>query len=128
MSEQSELKYTVEHEWVRIDGDLLTVGITAYAADKLGEVVFVELPEVGATVSRGKVVAEVESTKSVGEVYAPVDGIIVEGNTAVSDHPELINDSPYDQGWLFTIRVSGDDAIAAASFIDEAAYTALTEA
>lgn len=128
MSEQSELKYTVEHEWVRIDGDLLTVGITAYAADKLGEVVFVELPEVGATVSRGKVVAEVESTKSVGEVYAPVDGVIVEGNTAASDSPELINDSPYDQGWLFTIRVSGDDAIAAASFIDEAAYTALTEA
>lgn len=128
MSEQSELKYTAEHEWVRIDGDLLTVGITAYAADKLGEVVFVELPEVGATVSRGKVVAEVESTKSVGEVYAPVDGTIVEGNTAVSGNPELINDSPYDQGWLFTIRVSGGDAIAAAAFIDETAYAALTEA
>lgn len=128
MSEQSELKYTAAHEWVRIEGDLLTVGITAYAADKLGEVVFVDLPDDGAAVTRGTVVAEVESTKSVGEVYAPVDGTIVEGNTAVSDNPELINDSPYGQGWLFTIRVAGDDAIAAAGFLDEAAYTALTEA
>jgi glycine cleavage system H protein len=128
MSDQSELKYTAEHEWVRIEGDLLTVGLTSFAADKLGEIVFVELPEAGATVSRGKVVAEVESTKSVGEVYAPVDGTIVEANPAVTDSPELINDSPYDEGWLFTIRVSGDDVIAAAAFLDESAYTALTEA
>lgn len=122
----AELKYTADHEWVRIEGTTLTVGITAYAADKLGEVVFAELPEAGTVVARGKVIAEVESTKSVGEVFAPVDGTIVAANAEVIEHPELINDSPYDQGWLFTIEVSGDDAIAAGGFIDLAAYTALT--
>lgn len=127
MSELSELKYTPEHEWIRIDGDVLTIGITAFAAEKLGEVVYVDLPEVGQSVQRGKVVSEVESTKSVGEVYAPVDGEIVEVNAAVSDNPELINDSPFDQGWLFSIRVSSD-ALAQASFIDLDAYSAITGA
>lgn len=128
MSNLSDLRYTAEHEWVRIEGDVVVVGVTAYAADKLGEVVFVELPEVGATVTRGAVICEVESTKSVGEVYAPVDGEIVAVNEEVSDSPELINDQPYDDGWLFSIRVSGDEAIAAGGFIDLAAYDALIEA
>ncbi|TQL47330.1 glycine cleavage system H protein [Homoserinimonas aerilata] len=122
------VQFTAEHEWARIDGDLLTVGITVYAADKLGEVVYVDLPEAGATVARGAVIAEVESTKSVGEIFAPVDGTIVEVNSAVVDSPELINDSPQGDGWLFTVRVAGDDAIAAAGFMDAEAYAALTEA
>lgn len=128
MSEQAALKYTPEHEWVRIEGDLLTVGITAFAAEKLGEVVFVDLPEVGSEVQRGKVVAEVESTKSVGEVYAPVDGTIVEANTAVADSPELINDAPLGDGWLFTMRAASAEAIDASGFIDADAYSALTQA
>jgi glycine cleavage system H protein len=128
MSEQSALKYTPAHEWVRIDGDLLTVGITAYAAEKLGEVVFVDVPEVGASVTKGKVVAEVESTKSVGEVYAPLDGTVVEVNTAVADNPELINEAPFGDGWLFTLRVASVDAIESAGLLDLDAYTALTQA
>jgi glycine cleavage system H protein len=128
MSEQAALKYTPEHEWVRIEGDLITVGITAFAADKLGEVVFVDVPEAGAQVEKGKVVAEVESTKSVGEVYAPVDGTIVEANTAVADSPELINDAPEGDGWLFTMRVASPEALDTAGFIDADAYAALTEA
>ncbi|WP_403020537.1 glycine cleavage system protein GcvH [Salinibacterium sp. GXW1014] len=128
MSEQAALKYTPEHEWVRIDGDQLTVGITAYAADKLGEVVFVDVPEAGTEVEKGRVVAEVESTKSVGEVYAPVDGTIIEANTAVADSPELINEAPEGDGWLFTMRVASPEALEAAGFIDAEAYAALTQA
>jgi len=123
---EANVQFTAEHEWARIDGDLLTVGITAYAADKLGEVVYVDLPEVGATVARGAVIAEVESTKSVGEVFAPVDGTIVEVNTSVADGPELINDSPQGDGWLFTVRVDGPEAIAAAGFMGADDYAALT--
>ena len=85
---RNELKYTAEHEWVAVDGDVATVGITAYAADKLGDVVFVDLPKVGSTVAAGKVVGEIESTKSVGELFAPVDGEVVEANDAVVDRPE----------------------------------------
>lgn len=128
MSEQAALKYTPEHEWVRVDGDLLTAGITAYAAGKLGEVVFVDLPEVGAEVAKGKVIAEVESTKSVGEVYAPVDGTIVEVNTAVAESPELINDDPLGGGWLFTMRVASVDDVEAAGLLDADAYSAITQA
>ncbi|MFC6085423.1 glycine cleavage system protein GcvH [Sphaerisporangium aureirubrum] len=105
-----ELSYTKEHEWVAgvDDGLVVTVGITAYAAESLGDVVFVQLPEAGATLESGDAVGEVESTKSVSDIYAPVGGEVVEINETVVDDPSLINSDPYGEGWLFRIRVSGD--------------------
>ena len=104
MADPATLKYTAEHEWIAVDGDVATVGITAYAADKLGDVVFVDLPKVGATVGAGKVVGEIESTKSVGELYAPVDGEVVEANQAVIDQPDLVNSDPFGAGWMIKVR------------------------
>jgi glycine cleavage system H protein len=100
----SDLKYTSEHEWVAVDGDIATIGITAYAAEKLGDVVYVDLPKVGATLSGGSVVGEIESTKSVGELFAPVDGEVVEANQAVVDDPTLVNSDPFGAGWLIKVR------------------------
>lgn len=98
------LKYTAEHEWVAVDGDIARIGITAYAAEKLGDVVFVELPAAGSTVTAGRVVGEIESTKSVGELYAPLDGEVVEANQAVVDDPSLVNSDPFGAGWMITVR------------------------
>ncbi len=120
MAEQANLKYTPEHEWLDVQGDIATVGITAYAAEKLGDVVFVDLPAVGASVASGKIVGEIESTKSVGELFAPVDGTVTEVNDAVVANPELVNSDPFGEGWL--IRVSFSELPALLSF-DE--YTAL---
>ena len=103
---QSHLKYTAEHEWVDVQGDIATVGITAYAAEKLGDVVFVDLPTVGATVASGKIVGEIESTKSVGELFAPVDGTVTEVNDAVVASPELVNSDPFGEGWLIKVSFS----------------------
>lgn len=103
MVDLNALKYTAEHEWVLVEGSTATVGITAYAADKLGDVVFVDLPEVGSTVAIGKVVGEIESTKSVGELFAPVDGTVLEINDAVVDAPELVNSDPFGDGWLIKV-------------------------
>jgi len=103
MTDKSELQYTVEHEWVLIEGDTATVGISAYAAEKLGDVVFVELPEVGSTVAGGTVVGEIESTKSVGELFAPIDGTVTAVNSAVVDSPELVNSDPFGEGWLIKV-------------------------
>lgn len=103
MAAEQDLKYTAEHEWILVDGDIATVGITAYAAEKLGDVVFVELPEVGSELAEGKVVGEIESTKSVGELFAPVDGTVTEINDAVVDAPELVNSDPFGDGWLVKI-------------------------
>ena len=100
----SDLKYTAEHEWVAVDGDVATVGITAYAAEKLGDVVYVDLPKQGSNVATGKVVGEIESTKSVGELFAPVDGEVVESNQAVVDDPTLVNSDPFGAGWLIKVR------------------------
>lgn len=108
MSDITTLKYTAEHEWLLIDGDTATVGITDYAADKLGDVVYVDLPAVGTEVEAGKVVGEIESTKSVGELFAPVLGTVLEINDAVVDSPDLVNSSPFDEGWLVKIMLSGD--------------------
>ena len=102
----ADLQYTAEHEWVRLEGDVATVGITQFAADALGDVVYVDLPKVGASVTSGSIVGEVESTKSVGELYAPLDGEVVEANDAVVDAPETINSDPYGDGWLVKVRVS----------------------
>jgi glycine cleavage system H protein len=103
MTEPADLKYTKEHEWIDVDGDLATVGITAYAADKLGDIVFVDLPKVGSTVAAGRVVGEIESTKSVGELFAPVDGTVTEINEAVAATPELVNSDPFGAGWLIRV-------------------------
>ena len=121
----TELKYTAEHEWIRTEGNVLTVGITAYAADKLGEIVFAELPAAGSSVEAGKVVAEVESTKSVGEVFAPVSGTITEVNSDVVDNPDFINDSPLDKGWLFKVEVADVTVLDGDDFITLEQYNAL---
>ena len=106
MADATTLKYTSEHEWVLVEGDTATVGITAYAAEKLGDVVFVELPKVGSTVASGTVVGEIESTKSVGELFAPVDGTVAEANEAVVADPSLVNSDPFGAGWLIKVTFS----------------------
>lgn len=114
MSVPNDLQYTAEHEWVRLEGDVATVGITQYAADALGDVVYVDLPKVGAAMTAGSIVGEVESTKSVGELYAPLDGEVVEANDAVASAPETINTDPYGEGWLVKVRVSGTPTLMSA--------------
>ena len=104
MADKTELQYTAEHEWVLIEGGTATVGITAYAADKLGDVVFVDLPDVGSAVAAGTVVGEIESTKSVGELFAPIDGTVLEANEAVVATPELVNTDPFGDGWLLKVE------------------------
>src|SRR4051812_48302779 len=104
MTEPKNLQYTAEHEWVLVDGPVATVGITAYAAEKLGDIVFVELPTAGSTVAEGAVVGEIESTKSVGELFAPVNGTVVESNDAVVASPELLNSDPFGEGWLIKVE------------------------
>jgi glycine cleavage system H protein len=106
MSVPAELRYTQEHEWVAIDGDVASVGITDYATQALGDVVYVSLPEVGTTVTAGEPCGEVESTKSVSELYSPVDGEVVEVNEELDDDPGLINAEPYGLGWMFRVRVT----------------------
>jgi glycine cleavage system H protein len=104
MANQDTLQYTADHEWVLVDGEVATVGITSFAADKLGDVVFVDLPDEGAEIENGTVVGEIESTKSVGELFAPVDGTVTEVNQAVVDAPELVNSDPFGEGWLIKVR------------------------
>ena len=125
MADKTDRKFTAEHEWLDIVGTTATIGITEYAADKLGDVVFVELPKEGASVQAGKVVGEIESTKSVGELFAPVDGTIAEANSAVVDKPELVNEDPFGEGWLIKLEVADAAAFEDASFMDFDAYTAL---
>ena len=104
MANPSELHYTKEHEWLKVEGDVATIGITAYAAEKLGDVVFVDLPKVGSKTTYMKICGEIESTKSVGELYAPVDGEVVEVNNAVTASPELVNQDAFGAGWLIKVR------------------------
>lgn len=117
------LKFTDEHEWLDITGDVATVGITSHAADQLGDLVFVELPEVGAAFSKGDGAATVESVKAASDVYCPLDGEIVEINQAIVDNPELVNSDPQGAGWFFKLKLS--DASAANALLDEAAYKEL---
>jgi glycine cleavage system H protein len=119
------LKYSKEHEWVAVEGDRARVGITDYAQDALGDIVFVQLPEVGVEVQAMGPCAEVESTKSVSDIYAPVSGVIVEVNTALDESPEAINQDPYGIGWLFVLEFR--DASELDSLMDAAAYRALVE-
>lgn len=104
MSKPEELLYTKEHEWLAIEGDVATIGITAYAAEKLGDVVYVDLPKVGSATQYMKICGEIESTKSVGELYAPVDGVVVEINDSVTAAPELVNHDAFGAGWLIKVR------------------------
>jgi len=116
----ADLKYTAEHEWLRA-GDPATVGITHVAADALGDVVYLELPAEGATVVAGAVVGEIESTKSVSELYSPVTGTVVAVNQAAVDDPAIVNADPYGDGWLFTVQVEATGAL-----LDADAYAALS--
>ena len=120
-----QLRYTKEHEWVAADGKRGRVGITDFAQDALGDVVFVQLPDVGANVSAMSSIAEVESTKSVSDIYAPVSGTIVEVNTALESTPEQLNQDPYGDGWMFVIEMS--DAAQVDSLLDASAYRRLVE-
>lgn len=120
----SDLRYSTDHEWVRVDGNRVTVGITDYAQDALGDVVFVQLPEQGATVAAGESMSEVESTKSVSDIFAPVAGRVVAVNDEVASRPELLNADPYGAGWLFVLEV---DPSSVEALLDAAAYQALTE-
>ena len=104
MGNPENLQYTKEHEWVLIEGDMATIGITRYAADALGEIVYVDLPKVGSSTSHMKICGEIESTKSVGELYAPMDGEVIEANKSLDAAPDTVNADPYGEGWLIKIR------------------------
>ena len=125
MNVPDELRYTTGHEWVRTDGDRARIGITDYAQDALGDIVFVQVPEVGASVQAGAGISEVESTKSVSDIYAPVTGTIVEVNADLDSNPERINADPYGEGWICTIQV-GDPA-SLEGLLDAEAYRKLIE-
>ena len=111
MTDLNSLGYTKEHEWVRMEGDTAVIGITDYAADALGDVVYVDLPKVGSSLKADTVVGEIESTKSVGELYAPVDGEVVAVNDSVVGSPELVNADPYGDGWLIKMTVTGSPTL-----------------
>jgi glycine cleavage system H protein len=118
----SDVRYTKEHEWVRLDGDLATVGISDYAQQQLGDVVFVELPEVGRQVSQGGSMAVVESVKAASDVYAPISGEVVEANSALESDPALVNRSAEDQGWFCRLRISDQSQLT--KLMDAEAYKA----
>jgi len=120
-----ELRYSTDHEWIRTDGTTARLGITDYAQDALGDVVFVQLPEVGATVAAGASIGEVESTKSVSEVYSPFAGTVLAVNDTLRDAPEQLNADPYGEGWICDIEV--EDPAAVDALLDAAAYAQLTE-
>ena len=119
----SILRYTDDHEWARLEGDSVTVGITEFAQDQLGELVFVELPTVGAVVTQGDEAAVIESVKAAGEVKSPVGGTIMEINESLVDTPEKVNDDPTGEGWIYKVAIA--DQTEWESLMDEAAYAAL---
>ncbi len=119
----ADLRYTKEHEWVRLEGDVATVGITDHAADQLGDIVFVELPAVGTALRQLATFGVVESVKAVSDLFAPVGGEVVEVNAALASTPEIVNSDPYGAGWLVRVRVA--DATALDALLDPAAYEAL---
>jgi glycine cleavage system H protein len=127
MDVPSDLRYSRDHEWARVGPDgRVTVGITAFAQDALGDVVYVQVPEVGAEVGGGDALAEVESTKSVSDIYAPLAGTVVAVNEWLADQPELLNQEPYGAGWIFVLEPADPAAIEA--LLDAEAYRALIEA
>lgn len=120
-----ELRYTKEHEWARAEGTRVRVGITDFAQDSLGDIVYVDLPEAGAVVQADQPFGEVESTKSVSDVFSPLSGTIVERNPLIEDRPELLNEQPYGDGWLVVIEPADPDAVA--SLLDANTYRAFVE-
>ena len=122
MSNPTNLQYSAEHEWVALDGDTARIGVTAYAADALGDIVYVDLPAVGDTVTAGETCGELESTKSVSDLYSPVTGEVIEVNAAVDADPGLVNSDPFGEGWLLVVRVTETGEL-----LDAAAYDALLE-
>jgi glycine cleavage system H protein len=125
MNVPEHLRFSSDHEWASVDGDVARIGITDYAQDALGDVVFVQAPDVGAEVTAGESFGEIESTKSVSDVYAPVTGTVLEVNDGLADSPQALNDDPYGEGWICTIRMS--DPAQAEALLDAAAYRALIE-
>ena len=125
MTVPDELRYTAEHEWVLINGDIASVGITDYAQRALGDVVYVSVPEPGSRVTAGEPCGEVESTKSVSDLYAPVDGEVTEANPEVDEDPGLVNSDPYGAGWLMKVRLD-DDGSEPAGLLTPEEYAALT--
>jgi glycine cleavage system H protein len=125
MNVPEELRYTSEHEWVRVEGDLARVGITDYAQDALGDVVYVSLPELDSMVAAMGTCCEVESTKSVSEVFTPVSGRVAEVNTDLADAPQTVNEEPYGKGWIFAVEMS--DPAEMDGLMDASAYRALVE-
>jgi glycine cleavage system H protein len=125
MNVPDDLSYSSDHEWLRFEGDRVRIGITDYAQDALGDVVYVELPDVGATVAPGGPMSEVESTKSVSDVYAPVPGTVVEVNDDLADAPERLNEDPYGEGWICVVELAPDAELP--ELLDADAYRALTE-
>jgi glycine cleavage system H protein len=117
----TDLQYTAEHEWLRIDGDSATVGITEYAASSLGDIVFVQLPSVGQVIAAGDVCGEIESTKSVSDLYSPADGTVTSVNADAAADPAVLNTDPFEKGWLFSMTLTGTPEL-----LDPHAYTALT--
>jgi glycine cleavage system H protein len=124
MKVPEDRRYTKDHEWARLDEGRVRIGITDYAQDALGDVVYVQLPDVGAVVEAGGACAEVESTKSVSDVYAPVSGRVVEVNTELGEAPQLLNEDPYGAGWICLIEPADPSVLD--SLLDPAAYSALT--
>ena len=114
------LKFTDDHEWIKLDGDIATVGITEHATEQLGDLVFVELPEAGTALAKGDVAATIESVKAASEIYAPLDGEITESNQAIVDTPESVNEDPQGKGWFFKIKLADTSAVDA--LMDEDAY------
>ena len=126
MDVPEDLRYSTDHEWVRRDGARMVIGITDYAQDALGDVVYVEVPATGAAVTAGQRVSEVESTKSVSDIFAPLAGTVVEVNVALGDQPELLNSDPYGDGWILVIDTGGDDS-GWDTLLDADAYRSLTD-
>ena len=125
MNVPDDLRYSKDHEWARLEDGRVRIGITDYAQDALGDVVYVQIPDVGAKVSMGESFSEVESTKSVSDIYSPINGTIVEVNQELSDAPQRVNEDPYGEGWLVVIEA--DDASQFEQLLDAAAYRALIE-
>lgn len=123
MTIPAELKYTKDHEWAKLEADQATIGITAFAQDQLGALVYVDLPALGDTITAGEVFGEVESVKSVSELVAPLSGEVIEVNTALDAAPETINDDPYGEGWI--IKISLSEVSEADDLLDASAYAAL---
>ncbi|HJB79025.1 MAG TPA: glycine cleavage system protein GcvH [Candidatus Nosocomiicoccus stercorigallinarum] len=124
MATPNNLKYSEDHEWVKVDGDTVTIGITEFAQSELGDIVFVELPDEGDEIEKGEDFGSVESVKTVSELYAPVSGEVIEINEELEDSPELVNESPYEEAWMLKIKLSDESQLD--ELMDAAAYDEMT--